>query len=150
MRLRQHRRRGATVVECAVIYPLVLFFLIGLIVGAMGIFRYQQVASLAREGARYGAVHGKTYEKFTGTPAATPQEIYDVAIAPNAVGLDPAQLSYSVTWNTSNEVYRTSTVNEQTVATRNDIIVTVTYQWIPEEYLGGITLTSTSVMPMHY
>jgi hypothetical protein len=28
--------------------------------------------------------------------------------------------------------------------------VQVTYQWLPEAYLGGLTLGSTSTMPMSY
>ncbi len=37
----------------------------------MGIYRYQQVASLAREGARYASVHGSQYAADTGNAAAT-------------------------------------------------------------------------------
>jgi hypothetical protein len=36
------------------------------------------------------------------------------------------------------------------VATRNTVTVTLTYQWIPEAFFGGITLRSTSVLPMSY
>ncbi|HZT80204.1 MAG TPA: TadE/TadG family type IV pilus assembly protein [Gemmataceae bacterium] len=150
MRLRHASRRGATVVEAAVTAPAVFLLLLGLVVGGMGMFRYQQVASLARQAARYASVHGTQYAKDTGNPAATPADIYNSAIAPNAVGLDLSRLSYAVTWNTSNRPYHTDIVNNTVVATGNTVSVTVTYQWVPEAYLGGVTLTSTSVMPMSY
>ncbi len=54
-------RNGATAVEFALVGGLVFFLIFGLFVGAMGIFRYQEVAHLAREGARYAATHGGQY-----------------------------------------------------------------------------------------
>jgi Flp pilus assembly protein TadG len=137
-------------VESAIIYPLTLLLILGLVVGAAGIFRYQQMAHLAREGARYAIVHGTQWAKDTGNTAAAPADIYNNAILPNAVGLDTTQLSYTVTWNTSNAPYNTTIVNGQIVATGNTVSVTVSYQWIPEAFLGGLTLGSTSVMPMAY
>jgi hypothetical protein len=35
-------------------------------------------------------------------------------------------------------------------ATGNKVRVTVSYRWLPEAYLGGITLSSTAEMPMSY
>jgi Flp pilus assembly protein TadG len=125
------------VVECAVVYPLVFLLLFGLVVGALGVFRYQEVASLAREGARYASVRGREYELRTGRPAATADDVFNNAISPRAVILTPSQLSSSVTWNPDNQ--RGSTVT-----------VTVTYQWVPEAYLGGLTLSSTSTTPISY
>ena len=131
------RRRGTHLLECAVVFPVVFLLLFGLLVGALGVFRYQQVASLAREGARYASVHGSQYQQVTGKPAATAADVYNNAIAPRAVILDPSQLTSSVTWNPDNRQGSTVTVQ-------------VTYQWVPEAYLGGLTLSSTSTMPMSY
>jgi Flp pilus assembly protein TadG len=150
MILHAKQRKGTTLVESAIVYPVVTLLLFGLIVGAMGVFRYQQVAHLAREGSRYASVHGKQYEKATGFPAATPQEVYDNAIAPNAVAYDMESLEYSVTWDTDNGVYHSALVNGKMVTTRNSVRVTVSYQWIPETYFGGVRLSSTSEMPMCY
>ena len=150
MRLRSGRRSGTTVVECAVIYPLVFLLMLGLIIGAIGIFRYQELASLSRRAARYAAVHGTQYAADTGNPAATPQDIYNNAIQPYAVAFNLNQLNYAVTWNASNQPFQATVVNNYPVANRNTVTVTVTYQWIPEAFLGGITLRSTSVLPMSY
>jgi len=137
MRFRIPRRRGAAVVEFALIAPVFLLLVIGLIVGGIGILRYQEVASLAREGARYASVRGAKYEQVTANPAATPQDVYNDAILPNAVALDPNQLSYSVTWFPDKKQ-------------ASQVTVQVTYQWIPEAFLGGITLSSTSIMTITY
>ena len=82
--------------------------------------------------------------------APTPDQIYAAAIAPNAYGLDPTRLTYSITYDRSNAPYHTDIVNGEIVATANTVTVKISYQWIPEAYLGGITLSSTSVMTMSY
>ena len=64
------------------------------------------------------------------------------------VCLTAADLTYSVTWSTSNAPYHTVIVNNQTMHVANTVSVTVSYNWVPEAYFGGVTLTSTSVMPM--
>jgi hypothetical protein len=133
-----------------VVYPSVFLFTLGLVIGAGGIFRYQELASLARRAARYAAVHGTQYAKDTGNPAPTPADIYNSQVAPYAAALDPSKLSYSITYNTSNDPYRTTIVNGNVVPVANTVTVTLTFQWLPEAFLGGITLSSTSVMTMSY
>jgi Flp pilus assembly protein TadG len=150
MRIKRHERTGVTAVECAIVYPPVLLFVIGLIVGALGIFRYQEVASLARRASRYAAVHGTDYARDTGNRAATPTDIYNTAVQPYAVALDLSKLTYSVTYNRDNSPYYTTVVDGRVVATANVVTVTINYQWIPEAFLGGVTLTSTSSSPMAY
>jgi Flp pilus assembly protein TadG len=149
MRLSNSTNRcGATAVEFAIVAPVAFFFLIALVVGGIGIFRYQELASVAREASRWASVHGAQYQQDTGYPAATAQDVYNNVIAPNAIDFDLSQLSYSVNWNTDNRPYHTIISNNQVVPVRNTVTVTLTYQWIPEMYLGGYTLTSTSTLPV--
>jgi Flp pilus assembly protein TadG len=173
MRLnRSQQRSGATIVECALVFPVVIFFILGIVVGALGIFRYQQVRYLAREGARYASTHAGQYQQenaaaiAAGTlPDVNEDYIKSNAIAPNAALLDPANLSVSVNINTScgnydwddtaNNNYRwpnsPKKINQVTYNETNTVSVTVTYTWMPEVYLlGPITLTSTAVMPISY
>jgi Flp pilus assembly protein TadG len=150
MRVKRHERRGVTAVECAIVYPPVLLLVIGLIVGALGVFRYQEVASLARRASRYAAVHGTQYAQDTRNPAPTPTDIYNTAVQPYAVSLDQSKLTYSVTYNRDNSPYYTTVIDGRVVATANIVTVTINYQWIPEAFLGGMTLTSTSSNPMSY
>src|SRR4051794_30932935 len=99
---RTPRRVATTTLECAVVYPVAFFLVLALIVGAMGILRYQEMATLSREAARYAAVHGTQYAKDTGNAAPTPDQIYQDVVVAKAVGLDTNSLSATFTYNQSN------------------------------------------------
>jgi Flp pilus assembly protein TadG len=143
------RRRGATTIEFAIACPIAFFLLFATIVGAMGVFRYQQVASLAREGARWASVHGGQYAQETDNPAATEEDVYTQAILPKAVALNLDNLACQVTWDESNMPLSVHEDYETPIG--NTVTVTVTYQWMPELYLvGPLTLTSTSTAQMMY
>jgi Flp pilus assembly protein TadG len=152
MRLRQQHRSGTTVVECAIVFPPTLLLIIGLVVAGLGVFRYQEVSSLARRAARYASVRGKQYARETGNPAATPDSIYNNAIKPYAFSLDLSKLNYSVTYNAENAPTTAFIQNDKVVTRGNTVTVTASYTWIPEAFIRGtgITLTSTSVLPMSY
>src|SRR5215510_7946720 len=112
-RCKHFRPHGTSTVEFAVTCPIALFLIFATIIGSLGAFRYQQVAALAREGARWASVHGSDYERETNNPAATAADVFNTAISPSAVALDPNRLSYSVTWNSSNEPLTTNGSYEQ-------------------------------------
>ena len=137
MRIRHQPRPGATVVESALVLPAFFLFTLGLVIGALGVFRYQEVAALAREATRYASVRGAAYAQATGKPAATPTDVYKNAIEPGAISLDPSQLTYKVTWAPDNRQ-------------GSQVTVQVTYHWVPEAFLGGMDLTSTSTAIMSY
>lgn len=120
MRVREggaRRRWGGALVEGAVVGSLALMLLLGMVVVGNGVFRYQQVASLAREGSRYAALKG------TSQPDATALQNY---LLTYAAGMDPSKLSCTVTWGPG------------TVA------VAVTYRWTPEAFLASTALSLTS------
>jgi Flp pilus assembly protein TadG len=148
IRFPSRRRSGASLIECAIVYPVLFLFLLGLAVGGAGIFRYQEVASLAREAARYGSTHGNQYRSDAGEPVGTgptwSSDIYNNAISPNVIALDPNSLSYTVTWP---DVVNLPGKPDNWPGSQ--VTVTVTYQWFPEVFLvGPITLSSTSSMPI--
>jgi Flp pilus assembly protein TadG len=128
---RLQKRQGVTVLECAVVFPLLIILVVGLIIAGVGVFRYQEVAALAREGARWASVRGQSYQFFTGKDPATPEDVYNNVIKPRSVALDQTRLKYSVTWDPDNRQKATVTVR-------------IDYQWIPEALLGGINLSSTA------
>jgi Flp pilus assembly protein TadG len=136
-RPRKSRRCGALMLECAFVYPLTFMLILSVIIGGLGVFRYQEVASLAREGSRYASVHGASYQKTTGKAAATAADVYNQAVLPKAVALDASQLSCNVTWNPNN-------------APGSSVTVTVNYHWIPEAFLPSMNLSSTSMVPVIY
>ena len=97
------RRRGAAAVEFAIVAPLVLFLVFGQIVGGLGVSRYQEVAHLAREGARYASTHGGMYQREgiaqqTGVPAVVSSSELQSYLAGKAVLLDPSRLQVNVAW----------------------------------------------------
>jgi len=166
VQLRRVPRDGATTVEFAVVSGLIFFLIFALIVGASGIFGYQEVAHLAREAARYASTHGGQYQldgiaAQTGVPAVSSSSDLTKYLLPKATLLDPSRLTITASWSAPagyTPVNMPSYVDtnpnlvppgQKTI--QNYVTVTVTYQWMPELYLfGPITLTSTSVMPMCY
>src|SRR5690348_13862047 len=102
---RAHRRRAATLVESALVYSVTLMLLLGLFVGGMGVFRYQEVSHLAREGARYASTHGGMYQQAglptsTGVPAISGinDSNLTAVLQARSVSLDPNSLTVNVDW----------------------------------------------------
>jgi Flp pilus assembly protein TadG len=143
--------RGAAAVEMAIVAPVFFVLVFGLMIGAMGVFRYQQTAAVAREAARWASVHGGMYAKETGNNAATASDVYQNAIVPRLVDLDPSNVTYAVTWDTDNYPYHTTVDGSGNInKTGNNVKVSVSFAWTSLAYFGQITLTSTSVSPMSY
>jgi len=136
-------------VECALIYPILFLLILGVMVGGTGMFRYQQMAALSRDAARYAVVHGGQYAKENGVPAATAGDIQNL-VSQRAAAMNLANLTTSVTWNTNNMPYHTVVVNGDILQVRNTVTVQVTYLWDPGMFLSPVTLSSTSCMPMEY
>lgn len=119
-------------------------------VGGIAVFQYQQIAYLSQEAARWASVHGTQYAADTQSPAATATDVYQQVIAPKAAGLNLSNLTYSVSWNTSNAPTRTVISNGQGQFIANTVTVTITYQWLPLFIASGGNFTSTSTATMSY
>ena len=158
-------RSAATAVEFAVVGVITFFLVFALCVGAMGVFRYQEVAHLAREGSRYASVHGGQYhldgiDSQTGVPQVVSTADLVPIIQGRAVVLDPSLLTVSVSWSVPGYSPPNMPFYDDTdpnlippgqIALLNYVTVTVTYQWTPVLYLTGpITLTSTSTVQVNY
>ena len=146
---RPARRPAATVVELAIVLSVLFLVLFALILGAIGVFRYQQVAQLAREGSRWASVHGANWAVENKQPPTTPASVYDQAIRPKATNMDPARLGCAVTWDQDQRPAHVEVRGDDVVTVSNYVSVTVEYQW--DAFLvGTVTLRSTSVSMMHY
>src|SRR4029079_2586263 len=89
-------RPGTHLVECAIVYPVTFFLILSIIYGSMGIFRYQEMAALSREAARYGSVHGAQYRKDAGLVTGTGGTLETTANTPLNTSASP----YNVApWN---------------------------------------------------
>jgi len=152
----RRRRKGATIVEFAIIGPIVFLLLIGFAVLGMGVFKYQEVAYLARQGVRYASIHGAQYHVDNQLPpgdqASWTSEIRNQGVLPCVVGLEASRITVTANWSTGNN--RANAGNSSTgfqTTINNAVTVTVSYSWLPEAYLAGpITLSSTSTVPMSY
>lgn len=95
-------RRGATAVELAFAFPVILLFVLGIIEFGWAVYAYSTVCDAARAGARYAMVHGSMASSPVG-PAANNGTVASTVLA-NAPALDPAKLSVTSTWSAgSNE-----------------------------------------------
>jgi hypothetical protein len=152
------RGRAAATVETAIALAVALVALLALVVGGLGVSKFQVVAALAREATRYASVHGGQYRQNAGLAVGTSDDwsadIYSDGqarlasgnqIDVRSVGLNPGNLTYSSSWpDGDNWPYTVTSDTGQ--ATGNRVRVTVTYNWVPQFFGGGITLTSTSEM----
>jgi Flp pilus assembly protein TadG len=167
----QRPRRGTSIIEGAIVYPVTFFLIFGLLIGGMGIFRYQEVAHLARECARFASTHGGQYAKenaaaiTAGTTPSVDEAYLKTLVKSGSVSLKSNNLTVTVNINTTGGSYdwddtgntnnrwpsSTTVVNNAKVTLQNTVSVTVKYQWMPELYLAGpLTLQSTAVMPISY
>jgi Flp pilus assembly protein TadG len=128
------RRRGLSAVEGAAVYPVAILLLMGTIMVGLGIFRYEQLQFLAREGARYASVHGPTYASESGQPMASTSTVLTQVegLAVSLSGLDCTAVTYSAT------------------SLPCTVSVTLTYTWTPGAPFSSMTWTVTSTMPVTY
>ena len=134
-------RRGAAMLEAAVVYPVTMLLLIGTVVLGIAVFRYEQLQALAREGARYASVHGPTYASDTpNASVASSTDIENNVLTPMAHGL--SGLTCSVTWNP----------NPPTTGAPSTVTVQLSYSWVPEAYFSkqAVSVTASSTMPVTY
>jgi hypothetical protein len=100
------QRRAATAVEAAIVLPITFFLVLGILIGGMGVFTYQEMAHLARETARFASVHGGQYAKQNAAAISagtlpSVDKAYLINFAKGkAAGLDPSQLQITVTITT--------------------------------------------------
>jgi Flp pilus assembly protein TadG len=160
------RRSGASTAEFALVGSATFFLMFAMLIGGLGVFRYQEVAHLAREGCRYAATHGGQYYRDgiatkTGVPQVIASSDVRAYLLPKTFALDPTKLTITASWSppaVANPINMPTYMNtDSTLLTpgettiQNYVTVTVSYQWSPELYLiGPITLSSTATMPMAY
>jgi Flp pilus assembly protein TadG len=160
------RRQGIATVEFGLVCSAVFALVLSLIVGGLGIFRFQEVAHLAREGARYAATHGGQYQQdgiatSTGVSAVSSSDTLRSYLLPRTLLLTSSNLTITASWSGAGSVTPSNMptyVNTDSnlsppaqISIQNYVTVTVSYKWMPEVYVvGPITLTSTSTMPMSY
>lgn len=144
MKTRRVSARGQTLVEYALILPLMLLILVMLFDLGRAVYYYSVIHNAAREGARYGIIDGDPL-----TPGYNLDEAGIIDAAENlAVGLDQVDVT----------IIPTTQVDETTGRVRTIMIeVIVTYDFEPATPIvgnfldgGTIFLQSTSTMNVEY
>lgn len=114
--MRQRHSRGQALVELALVMPLVVLLLTGIIVFGTAIFYQQEVTNAAREAARYAATHSTTAQYTVDShlvPATVQPDSYQygtgdvpptwtrmTGVARSAVfGLNRSALDISACWS---------------------------------------------------
>ena len=123
-------------VESAFVLPVALSLIMGTIIAGLGVFRYHQLAYLAREGSRWASVRGPTYQTDQNASPATASDVMAGAVTPQMAGLSPSLLTSTLTWNTA--------------ASPPTVTFKLTYSWVPEAILPSTTFTSTSTQIITY
>jgi Flp pilus assembly protein TadG len=138
MRLVRHktRRSGAAAVEAAIVLPVALLLIYGIMSGAVMVLVTDEVATVSREGARWASVRGYTYSRTTKRPAATADDIRNFCLA-QGVTLDPSKMTVNVYWTTSNMM-------------GNYVTVEVHYQWEGLAIFSSQEFVSRSTMLVSY
>src|SRR5664279_1233779 len=118
MTIRRHmfRHRGMTLVETSLVSIIALSLLLGTTTVGLGVFRYQQLTWLAREGAQWASVHGGTYQQETKATAPKSQDILTNVVNPKLVGMSPGSVTCTISM------------------TSTKATVTLSYTWIPETF----------------
>jgi Flp pilus assembly protein TadG len=150
------RRTGAVVVESAIIYPVLLILVLGIVLVGLTVFRYQECAHAAREGARWASVHGSTWAAEQKLPATTQQDVIDNAVSPQFAGIPSGtEMTCTVSWPNGQAPTRTVNVVDpvtgltEVTPRSNTVSVTVTYSW-NTGFFGTLTVSCTAVNQMSY
>ncbi len=106
----------------------------GTLIVGLGVFRFNQLQFLARQGARYASVHGPSYASESGQPRASTTSVlaYVQGMAVGLGGLDCTAVNYSSS------------------SMPCSVSVTLTYAWNPGNLFSPMTWTATSTMPVTY
>lgn len=153
-------RSGIMAIEAAVVYPILVLLILGLIVGGTAVFRYQQVAFLAREAARWASVRGSDWQKTTDQTSPSSSDIRAQSVIPYASGMDPNGLTVTVEW--IDQITGTATswdsASKDPVSltntggyVSNKVRVSIGYQYSPNFWIvGPLNLQSVCEHPMSF
>jgi Flp pilus assembly protein TadG len=106
---RMARPRGVTIVETAIILPVFLTLVLGMLDLGIAVFRYHVLCQAARQGARRAVVHGELANRLgswgppgqaSSTQGTADVDFHEIAsvIRPILTGLDPSSVSVAADW----------------------------------------------------
>jgi hypothetical protein len=143
---REDQTRGQAMVELALVLPLFLMLLVGIIVIGIGVFYQQQLTNAAREAARYASIHSATAQCPTNSkldPTNQPQTYSPCDTAANGwpfmtaagrkliFGLPPSGVNVAACWSGYREMQGGAPTGNYDAPPPNtyDVIGTVDSGW---------------------
>ena len=141
------RERGSAIVEFAFASAVFFMTLTGVFSFGIAVWRYNAVAHLAQEGARWASVRGSG---ATGAVASASSADVQSYVQGRAMGIN-VTVSTTTASNTSPYTCTSTVVNPSTLTTGSRICVQVTNTFAPlTAYMpsGTMTLQSTAQMMM--
>ena len=128
--------KGQDLVEYALLLPFMLMLIMGIFDLGRVTFLYSTITNISREGARYGVVHG----------CASDADVI-AAVENKSIGIDPNDLSFTITWNPADCSYPDPTGS-------GTVTVSVSFDFLPltpfiTNILGGsssVNLDATTTM----
>lgn len=131
---RQHRRRGAAMVEMAVCLPIFLLMILGIIEFGRGLMVSQMLTSASREGCRAAIIDGASETDVT-------QQMKDLVTATVGCNASDVNVDIVVTSVTTGNV-----LSGLSSAERRDLIeVDITVPFDAISYAGGRFLTGQTL-----
>lgn len=98
-------RRGAVMVEMAIVLNVFLLLILGTLDLGLATYRYNTLSQVARQGSRQAIVHGKlapplmtAWGPATYTGTAGDGSVYAQAVSPMLVGFVPEDVAIRVEW----------------------------------------------------
>ena len=149
MRLRpeNRKRRGTSLVETSLVIVVFLTVILGTLDLCLGVFRNNTLSQAARQLARQAVVHGSLSSSPWGPTAYGPVAANDsgaitTALQPYLVGMDPADVTVTVTWPDGG--------NAPDQGCRVQVALSTPYRPTMTFLFGNptYTLTATSTMPI--
>jgi hypothetical protein len=142
---RDGRTRGQAMVELALVLPLFVMLLVGIIVLGIGVFYQQQLTNTAREAARYASIHSATAmcptvstlaptaPPRTYSPCDTPAAGWPLMMAAGRellFGLPPTAVNLAACWSG----YREDTTNAYDAPPPGNYQISSTTVFIPTTF----------------
>jgi Flp pilus assembly protein TadG len=126
------RRSGATVIEMAIVGPVALIFILGIMDIGLAIFAYNNITEATREGGRYAQIHGAKYGANATTPPAsgpTANDAYVEQVVRSFASVDSTKLTVTSSWpNADNKP-------------NSPVVVQASYSYSPVLLLGISTFS---------
>ncbi|MDB5308375.1 MAG: TadE family protein [Gemmataceae bacterium] len=141
-------RSGVTTVEMAIVGPIALILIIGIMDIGLAVWSYNNISEAVREGGRYAQIHGSKYAAWAATqPAGTTPASGPAA---NDANVDKVVRSYSFV-SQSNLTVTSSWPNGDNHP-NSPVTIDATYTYSPTLIfgLGTLTLKTSSTMYINY